>query len=367
MSIYLGILVWFLAVAMMSKSLNVLQEEYVLGRNKLCWNWLFAFIAFLPLIIWAMNRPLNMGDTIVYKQSFEEMPAAISQLSTYADSVTKDKGFYIGSMLIKCIIGDNYRVYFGILALIQGLLVVSLYRKYSTDYISALFVFLTATDYFSYMQNGVRQFMAVTITLIGFGCLLKKQYIRFVIIIFIASTMHQSALLMIPIAFIVQGEAWNKRTILMLIAALFAVAYISRFTAILDNMLADTQYTNVVSDWQSWNDNGTNPIRVAVYCVPTFLSLLGIRYIKNANNPIINISTNMSIVTTGLYIISMFTSGIFIGRLPIYTSMYSMGILMPWLIDAIFEAKSAKLVKLIMITAFTIFYYYQMHFVWGAM
>ena len=150
-----------------------------------------------------------------------------------------------------------------------------------------------------------------------------------------------------------------------LIAMLLAIAFVDQFTGILDTMLADTQYGNVVSDWQSWNDDGTNPLRVLVYSVPTILSLIGIRYIRNADDPVINLCCNMSVITTALYCLSIFTSGVFLGRLPIYTSLYSVGILLPWEVNNLFTEKSAKLVKVVMILAYIAFYYYQMHFTWA--
>ena len=93
------------------------------------------------------------------------------------------------------------------------------------------------------------------------------------------------------------------------------MVFADRFTDILDNMLAETQYQNVVSDWEQFQDDGTNILRVLVYSVPTILSLIGIKYIREADDPVINICVNMSIASAGLYVVSMFTSGIFIGRL----------------------------------------------------
>ena len=88
--------------------------------------------------------------------------------------------------------------------------------------------------------------------------------------------------------FVAQGKAWNKKTILVIMATIAVVTFIGSFTNLLDSVLADTQYTNVVSDWQSWQDNGTNIFRVLVYAVPAILSFIGKRYLDEANNPCIN-------------------------------------------------------------------------------
>ena len=55
---------------------------------------------------------------------------------------------------------------------------------------------------------------------------------------------------------------------------------------------------------------------------------------------------------------------IYIGRIPIYTTLHGYMIL-PWLIDQIFEKASARLIKLLMIVFYVAFYYYQMEIIWG--
>ena len=80
---------------------------------------------------------------------------------------------------------------------------------------------------------------------------------------------------------------------------------------------------NVVSDWQSLNDDGTNIIRVLVYSIPAILSFIGRKWLNAENNQCINLCTNMSIISAAIYMVSAGTSGVFLGRLPIFTSLYS--------------------------------------------
>ena len=86
-------------------------------------------------------------------------------------------------------------------------------------------------------------------------------------------------------------------------------------------------------------------------------------YIQAEDDPVINFCTNMSIISTGIYIISMFTSGIFIGRLPIYASLYNY-ILLPWEIDHMFTKESKRLIMIVMVAAYLVFYWYQIEVVW---
>lgn len=360
---YVLIIIWIAIAPMLLKTIDTHEEITVAGKREYRYKFLWAFIIFLPIIIMAGTRG-SIGDTDAYRKMFQEMPQAFSGLEHYFSTLSKDKGFYISSALIKIIVGANTKTYFLILAAIQGFCLVKIYRKYSVNYTISVFLFLASSDYISWMYNGIRQFMAVVITFASIGFLLKNSKIKYIIAILIASLFHQSALILIPFAFVVDGRAWNKKTIFFILAALLAVAFIGQFTNFLDNALAETQYKNVVSDWKEFEDDGTNVLRVLVYSVPTILSYLGRRIIWDKDNRLINLCVNMSIVSTGLYVVSMFTSGIFIGRLPIYFSLFNY-ILLPWEIKNLFTEKSGRLMHVAMIAAYLVFYYYQMHLVYG--
>jgi transmembrane protein EpsG len=250
-----------------------------------------------------------------------------------------------------------------ILALLQGISLVVFFRKYSMNYILSIFLFVASTDYLSWMFNGIRQFMAVTIILFATPFMLKKKYIPAIFIILLASTMHQSALLMIPFMFIAQGEVWNQKTILFIGLSLLAIVFVGQFTNLLDDALANTQYATVVSDYTSWNDDGTNPLRVLVYSVPALLAFTGRERIRSEGSALINLCANMSIISMGLYLVSMVTSGIFIGRLPIYCSLYGY-ILLPWEIENCFTEESHRLAMSMVIVFYMLFYGFQLRS-WG--
>ena len=363
MSNYYLILIWIFFVAVLSAVTNVQRKEVVCGKTEYRFQPLWAFVIFLPLIIWTGFRG-GVGDTGAYMQMFAEMPEGPYGIAEYMQTVAKDKGFYFVSAVIKSIINDRVELYLLIIGLLQVYFLIRIYRKYSINYVVSFFLFIVSTDYVSWMFNGMRQFLAVTITMLAFELALDKKYLRAVLVVLLASTIHGSALLVLPFLFITQGDAWNKKTLFFIFAVVFAVVFIDKFTGFLDAMLAETQYKNVVSDWQDFGDDGTNVIRVLVYAVPTILSLIGLKYIRKANDPVINRCVNMSIVSAGFYIVSMFTSGIFIGRLPIYFSIYNY-ILLPWEIENMFTRRSVQIMYMIMIIAYLGFYYFQMHIAWG--
>lgn len=361
---YWWLLIWMFTGGLFLKVFASRKRELVGGQIETRWRILPAIIMVMPYIIWAGYRDNNFGDTGAYRRMFSEAPNSLGQMSAYLDEVTKDKGFSAIVVLIKSVLGNSDAVFFLFLAAIQILCVALVFRKYSCDYWFSIFLFIASTDYLSWVHNGMRQFLAVTIIFAATGLILKKRYIPAILIILIAATIHGSALLMLPIIFIIQGKAWNKNTLLCVLASIIVLIFISQFTDILNTLLSDTQYKNVVRDWQSWEDDGMNPIRVLVYAIPTLLSLFGYKHIKYEDNPVINMTVNASIVSTSIALVATGTSGIFIGRLPIYCSMYSY-ILLPWEIKHLFRKNMGKTIYAVAIVCYIVFFYYQMHLAWG--
>lgn len=357
MSGYYLILVWIVIAYFITHAINVQRIEYVCGRRVRRYSFAWAFIIFLPVIIWAGYRGY-VFDTGAYIDEFKKMPLNISGIPEYIDSVIKDEGFYYISALIKVVVGNNEHIYLMVIAFIQAICLIVVYRKYSANYLVSFFLFILSTDYISWMFNGIRQFLAVAISFLCFPMILRKKYASAIIVILLLSFVHESVLLLIPFIFIVQGKPWNKKTLLFILSIIIAIVFVDRFTNLLDSMLAETQYQNVVSHWQELQDDGTSILRVLVYSLPALLSLFGKRTISRYNDPVVNICINMSIVSMGFYIISMFTSGVFIGRLPIYFSLYSY-ILLPWEIENLFDRRSRQFIYILMIFAYLVFYLYS--------
>lgn len=341
------------------------QQEIVNGKIEERWQMIAAVGLALPYIIWTGFRVDSFGDTGAYRKIFQGV-SDITQMSEYLAENTKDKGFSVLMMIMKSIIGNRDVVFFLIIAIFQLGCIIYVYRKFSSDYWISLLLFILSTDYLSWMHNGMRQFIAVTMIFACTSLILKNKYVSVIGIILLASTIHGTALIMIPILFIVHGKAWNKKCLFFLLCGGIAILFIDRFTPIMNSLLADTQYSDLMTN-ETWaTDDGTSIIRVLVYSVPALLAIVGKKYIDQANDPFVDFCVNCSMVTMVLYFIASVSSGIYVGRLPIYTSMYGY-ILMPWLINHMFNRESAKLVRVLMIGAYCMFYYYQMHIAWGAM
>lgn len=360
---YIWILVWCAVAYWLMVSAGTTQMEYVNGKPEWRMKKVYAVIVFVPLLIMVTNRGW-VGDTGVYYSGFFKSPTSFSALPAYIETLEKDKGFYTLTAVLRVLLKDNFRAYFFVLAAIQSYFLIMVYRKYSGNFALSFFLFIASTDYISWMYNGIRQFLAVTIAFGAFESILKGKYIKSLLILIVASFFHGTALLIIPFLFIGRGKAWNGKTILFMIGVVASILFVDRFTSLLDSLLQDTNYSNLITDitvGEFKDDDGTNPLRVLVYAAPTILAWMGRSTIRQSKDPVIHFCTNMSVISTGLYIISVATSGIMMGRLPIYFSLYNY-ILLPWELEHFFPREQKGLVYGIVILCYLAFYAYAMHF-----
>ena len=302
------ILIWIVVVAAFYAMYGHYHYVTVNGYRERRYGKLAAVIMVLPIIYWAGTRG-NVADTTAYRQGFLSASSSLASIPQIIVGDGQDKGFAVLNTVLKAFIGNRDIIFFIIIAALCMLCVTFAYQKYSYSFALSIFLFVISTDAYQWLFNGIRQFIPAAVLFACMGLILKKKYIPLIIIILIVSTVHLSALLMIPCIFIVQGKPWNKKTMLFLVAVVVIILFVDRFTDVLETLLANTQYDDVTEQFQY--DDGTNLLRVLVYSVPPVLALIGRKQIEKMDSPIISLSVNMSIISMGIYIVSMFTSGIY--------------------------------------------------------
>ncbi len=332
-------------------------------NGKTRWEPLAAAAFVLPFVIRAGFRG-DLSDTPVYREAFLDSPVGFGAVLSPFLTGAKDPAFSALTIFLRTLLGAHDVLYFLLLAAFQMWAVAYVFRRYSRQFWLSMMLFILSTDYISWMFNGIRQFLAVTLIFAAFPLLIRRRYLPLICIILAASTVHASALLMLPVMFLVQGRAWNPAIFLTLALTAAAMRLAAPLTALLAQILQNTHYAEIFSSDLWLSDDGTHLIRVIVYSVPALLSLVGLRHVRAADDPVMNLCVNCSVLTMALYLLASVTSGMYIGRLPIYTTLYGY-IALPWLIDRIFETRSAQLVKLLMTALYLAFFYYQMHAVWN--
>ena len=140
------IILWFILVAMFYTIVPTKQYEMVCGNKVVREKWIFAILLFIPIFYMVATRSNSIGDTYAYEYLFNQLPNSFGELIQYMPQVNKDKGFAFLGGMIKIIFGNSTVVYFLVLALIQGFALIYVYRKYSTNYLVSMFLFIASSD-----------------------------------------------------------------------------------------------------------------------------------------------------------------------------------------------------------------------------
>lgn len=314
----------------------------------------YAIIVFGYFIFWIGMRKY-VADTTAYIGIFNDIPANFSQAWSEIDWEGKNPGFDIFNAVFKCFISQDSQIWLMTIAAVSGVCVMVVLRKYSCDFFYSSFLFMTLLTY-TWMINGMRQFICVAILFLCCNLIVEGKFIKFTVLVLILSTFHLTALLMIPIYFVTRSRPWDKKIIFFIVAIILICVFAEPFFSGVDSALGNTAYAGATSQFEE--DDGVHPLRFLFAAIPPFVAYwkreMLIPYYEK--NKLLPICINMSLIAASLYFVGIFTSGILIGRLPIYAEVYNL-ILIPYLFYICFKKEERVIVKYIF-TAVLILYFY---------
>jgi transmembrane protein EpsG len=323
---------------------------YTNGQTKTCLkpNKSLYFIVILVLALLSGLRS-GIGDTGYYMYSYKSLTIIPNEI--YKE---RDWGFNLFQLLLKKISSHPQFLLLTIAFATITLILITLY-KYSRPLSLAIFLFIASGTYVSTM-NGARQFLVAAIIFSVLSLILKNKKIKFFILILILSTIHASALIMIPVFFIVRQEAWSKRIFAFIFIMLTLFIGFENFFGVFRNFLGKTQYGDYLQTFGTDAYAGANILRTLVASVPVLLAFL-YRKRLNVELPNYNIYVNFSLVN---FIFLLFASYNWIfARFSIYFELYNL-ILLPAIIKYSFKKKSQALIGYIAIICYLIFFHYEM-------
>lgn len=328
-----------------------IQQPSVRLRHSQPIPWAYAIIAMGYIVFWAALRS-GFVDTSAYIRRFMEMPNTLSDAFNVFASDTKDKGYDFIQIIFKSVVSEDFHWWLAFIAIATAVPITIVYRNRSCDYLYTIYLFITSTTVV-WMFNGIRQFLAAAI-LFGFGYLIEeRKLLKFLIVLIICVSIHGTAIIVLPLYFFILGEPFNKRMIIFILAVLACTISIAPLLNSMETILADTAYSQNLNQFAE--DDGVHPLRVLFSCIPVYLAFVRRKQIIALNNRYINMCINMSTVSAGLYFIGMLTSGLMVGRLPIYFSLYSY-VLLPFLFNYVYKDYKQLLYSVIFIV-YLVFYY----------
>ncbi|MDM0879447.1 EpsG family protein [Clostridium perfringens] len=307
-------------------------------------NLYFSIFVILLLALIAGLR-WGIGDTPAYVHLYSLIEPGYDPKGGY------ELGFVLFLAILKIISKDPQFMIFvtGIITTILNLWTI---RKYCKDSYFELAIFVyVASGYYLVTMNGIRQSLAASIIFAGTSFILRGEFKKYLFLCILMTTFHTSALVMIPVYYVVRNEAWSKRIYQLLILFLIGMVLYGPLMEVVYKILGDSKYAG----YQDSNEGGASIIRVAVFFVPVFLSYIK-RDILKEKWPESNIFVNMALISFLVMGFSLY-NWIF-ARFTIYFQLYNF-ILLAYIIKNCFFGSERRLIYYYFLVCYFLFFIYE--------
>ncbi len=165
-----------------------------------------ALSAVVTILFGVAACRLNVGND--YAKYVEFMHLVVSD-----SYVPTEVGF---NWLVRILYGisgfENYLLVFAFFALATIVIFIGAIYKQSTSFIFSFFLFMAFAYYFQSFST-VRYYLAVAVALYSIPYVLRREWVKFLLLILLGATFHKSLLVVIPLYFLASLK-WKKWTVL---------------------------------------------------------------------------------------------------------------------------------------------------------
>ncbi|MBQ7257756.1 MAG: EpsG family protein [Abditibacteriota bacterium] len=348
MNLFIVVPIWLLVLYFLTKNNKQITQSSLLVRFLVC----------VPLILFATFRgTAEMNDTGSYVEHILNTPLNMGEFLDYL-SDRSDKLFYIIIYIFKLLNSNWHFVLFGI-ATAQILIISRFFKNYSISYLLSILIFVLSGDYTSFILFGMKQGLAIAISLLSIPFFMQKKWIPAILIILIAAQIHASLYFIIPLMFFINDEPFSKKTLLITFGFIIFLATFSQFSTFIAQYWADHKGQEFTGDF--FMGRGMNATRL-VFDIPFLLALFNYKKIQNIKDPVLAVCINGAMFHFFISVLACFTTGVFVGRFAWCFAIFN-SVLLPWELENLFENKDKKLmypifiVLYILIYTFLLFYY----------
>ncbi|MEG1254504.1 EpsG family protein [Clostridium sp.] len=318
-----------------------LAEKYKkkgIESNKTKYNLFLILISLISLTLVSGFRYKVGTDFMTYTETL------IYFKNTSID-IFDQGGFTLLTNLLRDIT-DNPQLFFMITSIFINTAVVIFLVRNTDNIFLSLYFYITTYMYYGTM-NGIRQYIACSILLLGYKNLINGNFKKYLLYIIGAFLFHSSALIMIPIYFIVRQKSDSIWNIVIFLTTLMAMLFYDTFLEILFTILNDTRF-GYYKDYLIGDSNGANILRIIVWMLPVILIFLYKDRARKVFGDKIDIVINLCYI--GAIFMLLASKHVFFARICMYFDAYYL-ILLPKL-SSMFDNKTNKFMTIIIMIGY---------------
>lgn len=335
-----------LIIGLIYDALNLRANDL---RIKKLSSMFFIVPSFILLFVISAFRGNFTSDYKNYTRLFHEYNA-YGFLDVFNAGFGQEPGYIFLSRLI----GEftNNEVY---LFIITTLIILIGYfwhiKKYSVNIWLSVLLFVTIDRYYTSF-NITRQIVAVAIVFAGSKFLYDRKFLKFFLVVALASLFHKASLIMIPFYFILNFRIRIRNLILFFAGSVILVIFFENIVSIAQNFGIYDNYTE-----QAYGMTGASFANVALPIALAIFSLFHSKKLDSINNNMHRIWFNATIFYA---IFSLLTLKILmVERISFFFSPYII-LLIPYLFSKM-NNKYLRLIYIMVLTGVLILYNYLVY------
>ena len=295
------------AIASQYRSVRIVQKD---GRITYGGGSMYrtqVLIAALVLILVSGLR-YNVGtDYMAYSRSYESRAASFfSDLLHYKEP---GLGFlsWIGHFFTKDFVAE-----FILTAMVTVGLNVRTISKYSDSFVFGLLLYVLIGAWHNAF-NGIRQYLAAAVLFAGHRYLYDRKLIKYLLVVFLASLFHTTALVMVPVYFLV-GRKITFRNIILILISIIIIRYSYDYLFSIMSFLKGSDQSGY-----EYMQQEVNIFRIMVTIPPIILGFCTPKAFRNRPENAFYLS--LLLVNAGFMIGT--ANSAYLARVGIYTEIYA--------------------------------------------
>ena len=268
---------------------------YLAFKNKERHNRFWLIMLFLLMTLFAGLRSSSVGtDSGNYAFGFEDQRYISKSVDRGVMPILlSEPGF---TFLQKTVghFSTNYNDLFLAIAATCALAFLYMIATHSPMPLVSLFVYITL-GYYTFVFNGARQGIAIAIYLLAVPSLIKHDFWSYLLFVLLASLFHNSALIAIPLYFILIRRYSFKNLALIIVSGIIVAAFLPRVLAI------GSLLNEKIAGYGSGSTGGY--VLAAFYVILTVFFLSQRRVVVEDAHERYDVYLNMMVVGSVIYVI----------------------------------------------------------------
>ena len=247
------------------------------GRNQHS-SFLFLFLLGLSLFV-GFSDMFGGYDRYIYGEIFDNIADVTTIKGDYSDSLlynfySSEIGYTLLNVLISFFTENRYIFILIVTLIIYTLLFISI-KKYTVNYPLATILFLGLWFFFTFTY--LRQVLAATIVWLGIRYVIDRKFWKFMVVVLIGFSMHNSAIIFFPLYFIPQRKFSPK-----LIVGIMLSLLVLGLSSIPNSFFEVYESSSIVERHAEYNASGG--LRVAYILEAFFFLYLILKNYRNIPN-----------------------------------------------------------------------------------